>query len=113
MSNPNARNTDPATSRQAAEDIIKSRRANNIVERVALIVGAHPGLIVSEITELYNQQFFTDYTRDQMSKRVSDANRQGLIQINLDFRRKCPISKKSCYTCWPKYYQPEQMKQAA
>jgi hypothetical protein len=104
MNNPNAKNTDPVTAKEAAEAIIRNSQAKTMIKRVVLIVGAYPGSNVSDITNHYNEAFFTDFSREQIAKRVTDARRDELIQVSTDITKKCEKSGKPCYTCWPKHY---------
>lgn len=88
---PNARNTDPETSKEAAQAINDSGKRWTQINAVKRLVGNHPGLTCNELAA------YGILTERQLSRRLSDAHAAKLIQPGES--RKCSVSGARARTC--------------
>jgi hypothetical protein len=87
-----ARNSDPATSHEAAAELDESS-AQVCIRSIVSAVAAHPGLTTGELSQ------YLPYSYDQLRKRVPDAVRLGLIR-KAGTKRWDRTGRKQ-EQCWP------------
>lgn len=88
-----ARSTDPATSWEAAEEIVASGKAAAQQAKAAAVVKAHPGRTSAELAAL------CDLDRYQLARRLPEVEESAAV-----FRgdaRKCTATGHKAATWWP------------
>ena len=90
---PLARNTDPMTSHQAAEDAAKSGRVVSHIDRIVSAIKEHPGKTSAELAQI------TGLERHEAARRTSDAH--ALAMVVKGRARKCSLSNRNAMTWWP------------
>lgn len=86
-----ARNTDPATSHMAAEEITRNGTRQTQIELVVGMVQGNPGKTSAELADI------TGHDRYMIARRLADA--EG-IHVKKGEARKCEQSKRQAVTWW-------------
>jgi len=88
-----ARSTDPATSWEAAEHMVKSGRAGQQQETAVSAVTAHPGMTSHELARLCTLD------RYQLARRLPEVEDAG--RVTRGEARKCLVTGHKAATWWP------------
>lgn len=88
-----ARATDPATSWDAAEHMVKSGKAAQQQAMAVTVVGAHPGMTSHELA------CFSSLDRYQLARRLPEAESAG--RVIRGETRKCVVTGHKAATWWP------------
>lgn len=88
-----ARNTDPATSRDAAAELVASGRQALQQQEVLAAVRARPGLTSAELAQA------SDLDRYAVARRLPELERRGLVRR--DGPRPCAVMSRMALTWWP------------
>ena len=83
---PLARTSDPQTSHDAADKLVKSGKRKSQVDLVVEAVARHPGLTYMELADLDDNTL----NAQQFSKRIPDARGEGLIESVKD--KECTVT---------------------
>jgi hypothetical protein len=87
-----ARNTDPATSHEAAEHVIASGKRAAQQRMTAVAVESYPGLTSLELSRK------AKIDRYVLARRLSEVEKDGLIKRGV--ARTCTVSGRSAVTWW-------------
>lgn len=87
-----ARNTDPVSSHEAAEELTDSGKRENQNATVTELVKNHPGFTSLELSRI------CDLDRYQLARRLADCDR---LTVKKGAIRRCTIGKRSACTWYP------------